>query len=45
MSNMHDNCDQMMKATQEIGDIAREMKQLEDEVSQLKVRRRIVDDM
>lgn len=34
---MHENCDQLVKAVQETGDVTREMRQLEDQIGQLKV--------
>lgn len=34
---MHENCDQLVKAIQNTGDLSREMRQLEDQIAQLKV--------
>lgn len=33
---MHENCDQLIQAVQDTGDITREIRQLEDQIGQVK---------
>ena len=33
---MHENCDQLIKAVQETGEVTREIRQLEDQIGQIK---------
>lgn len=39
---MHDNCDQLIKAVQETGELTREIRQLEDQIGQIRLSR-VVD--
>lgn len=33
---MHENCDQLIQAVQDTGDVTREIRQLEDQIGQVK---------
>lgn len=36
LNTMHANCDQLIQAVQDTGDVNREIRQLEDQIGQLK---------
>ena len=37
LGSMHENCDQLMGSIQEIGELSREIRQLEDEAGQTRI--------
>jgi hypothetical protein len=38
---MHESCDKLVQTVQETGDLTREIRQFEDQIGQLKIRRAI----